>query len=54
MAHGVRNLTSIHENVGSIPDLAQWVKGSRVATSCCIGRRSGWDLFAVALAQPGD
>ena len=26
MAHQVKNPTSIHEDVGFIPDLAQWVK----------------------------
>ena len=26
VAHWVKNLTSIQENVGLIPDLAQWVK----------------------------
>ena len=33
MAQRVKNSTSIHEVVGSIPGLSQWVKGSGVATS---------------------
>lgn len=44
VAQGVKNQTSIHEDLGSIPALAQWVKRSGVAVSCDVGRRCGWDL----------
>ena len=33
-----------HEVAGSIPGLAQWVKGSSIAVSCGVGRRHSWDL----------
>ena len=34
MSHHVRNPTSIHEDAGSIPDHAQWLKGSSIAANC--------------------
>ena len=43
MAHQVKNLTSIHEDVSTIPGLAQWVKGSGVAVSCGIVHRPNSD-----------
>ena len=43
MVQWVKNPTNIHENVGLIPGLAQWVKGSSVAMSCGVGHRGGLD-----------
>ena len=31
VAQWVKNLTSIHEDVGSIPGFSKWVKGSSIA-----------------------
>ena len=59
-----KNLTSIHEDVGLIPGLTWWVKGSSIVVSCCVGgvgHRQGSDmallwlwrrLAAAALIQP--
>ena len=37
------NPTSIHENMGLIPSLAQWVKGSSITMSCGVDHRHGSD-----------
>ena len=44
MAQRVGNLTGIHENVGSIPGPARWVKGSSTPASGGVGGRCGSDL----------
>ena len=43
MAQQVKNPTRIQEDVGLIPGLAPWVKGSSVAVSCGMGRRCSSD-----------
>ena len=46
MAQWVKNPSSIHEDVGSIPGLVQWVEGSQVADTAwiwhCYGYGVGW------------
>ena len=55
------NPTSIHEDVGSVPGLAQWGKKSGLAVSCGVARRCSSDPTmlwlwrkpaAVALIRP--
>ena len=43
------HLTSIHEDVGLIPGLSQWAKGSGVVVSYGVGRRLGSDLVLLWL-----
>ena len=44
VAQQVNNPASIHEDTNLIPGLAQWVKGSGIAVSCCVGHGHGSDL----------
>ena len=45
VAQWAKNPTSILEDVGWIPGLAQWVKGSGIALSCSVGHRDGPELL---------
>ena len=49
MAQQVKNLTSTFGDLGSIPGLTHYVKGSSMAVRCSVGCRHDLDLAFISV-----
>ena len=49
MAPWVKNLASIHKDVGSVSDLSQWIKDLALSQAASVGCRCGLDLVLLRL-----